>query len=536
MKAEDMCNPTEATYPRFQRHCSWTSCRRAGSPSFGTAQSMPDRFRREVTDEKIHCIQTVLWLMGLLIASGFCSIIAHLVVAPFARLCIAFLLVAVVVGLAAGSVCVYDNCNFGDVLGVGARRCTAAVAFCVERSRRQVLDECLPPPARLVLGLLLAGHICVGTVALLRAMRLPLLLWLSGFILATLFIKDFVVYFRSLCCSMKEESGRQALILHGVAIAQLQARFSLKLGQHWWLHHGRQDTTYPPLDPRRNWEASVVSELLGSSFSIRRLSSVDGGEEEEWDAATSINEVEGSAIPFETVQLSLQFHSKSTQETLGLAKKTLRCIEWARITEELFDGAICGDESSVSGFFNLSRDLMPGEVIDFFVSQSWHDAPGSKWLALKALVTEFRRCHGRDPTFWIDKACIDQTRLHDFLPLLPVYLMSCSKVLVLLGATYMKRLNCVWELFVLLSSPKTSASERITLYPLQDERGCMIDLCDEFQNFSIQDTHCYDPNEELKLHSAMSTFGATSFNEELGRLASKCQAVQRKGRAAVFHD
>ena len=51
---------------------------------------------------------------------------------------------------------------------------------------------------------------------------------------------------------------------------------------------------------------------------------------------------------------------------------------------------------------------------------------------------------------WLDKACIKQTSIEDSLPCLPVYLAGCSRLLVLAGKTYLKRLWCVMELFIFL--------------------------------------------------------------------------------------
>ena len=99
----------------------------------------------------------------------------------------------------------------------------------------------------------------------------------------------------------------------------------------------------------------------------------------------------------------------------------------------------------------MLKPLRPGECIDYFMSHSWHDNAESKWLALVRLAEQFKVHHGRYPTFWIDKVCIDQNRIADGLRTLPVNVMQCSKMMVLCGDTYACRLWCIWELFTLLA-------------------------------------------------------------------------------------
>ena len=57
--------------------------------------------------------------------------------------------------------------------------------------------------------------------------------------------------------------------------------------------------------------------------------------------------------------------------------------------------------------------------------------------------------HGREPTFWLDVACINQDMISDGLKVLPINLMACRQVLVLVGPSYSQRLWCMWELYVL---------------------------------------------------------------------------------------
>ncbi|CAE7479733.1 unnamed protein product [Symbiodinium sp. KB8] len=85
---------------------------------------------------------------------------------------------------------------------------------------------------------------------------------------------------------------------------------------------------------------------------------------------------------------------------------------------------------SASPGFRLSRQVAKGEVIDFFVSHSWSDGPERKWRALQLVAEMFYAQHGRYPTFWVDKFCIDQRDVADGLRVLPVNVMACRKAIL----------------------------------------------------------------------------------------------------------
>jgi len=94
----------------------------------------------------------------------------------------------------------------------------------------------------------------------------------------------------------------------------------------------------------------------------------------------------------------------------------------------------------------------------------------TKFERLRQVVSAFRRVKGRDPTFWLDKVCIDQTSLGDSLKVLPINVMACRKMLVLFGPTYPRRLWCVWELCTLFSFMRhEQGMERLELVPLHGE-------------------------------------------------------------------
>jgi hypothetical protein len=77
-----------------------------------------------------------------------------------------------------------------------------------------------------------------------------------------------------------------------------------------------------------------------------------------------------------------------------------------------------------------------------FLSHSWHDDPTEKWSLLQAWRGRFVHAHGREPTIWFDRCCLDPTDLNALLPCLPIFLAGCDTLLALRGSTYLNRLWC----------------------------------------------------------------------------------------------
>merc|ERR1719160_2131964 len=100
-------------------------------------------------------------------------------------------------------------------------------------------------------------------------------------------------------------------------------------------------------------------------------------------------------------------------ELLRLARKNLRCGDWEKnIMHELITGRENG-HIAVSNLFDLARPLKPGERIDYFMSHSWYADADLKFEKLNNIAEGFRQHHGRYPTFWLDKVCIDQDHIRD---------------------------------------------------------------------------------------------------------------------------
>jgi len=87
------------------------------------------------------------------------------------------------------------------------------------------------------------------------------------------------------------------------------------------------------------------------------------------------------------------------------------------------------------------------DEVDAFVSHSWRDDPDAKWRALQAWRADFVAKNQREPRIWLDRACINQLDPSLDIPLLPIYLAGCKKLVILLGDTYLIRMWCIVELF-----------------------------------------------------------------------------------------
>ena len=198
-----------------------------------------------------------------------------------------------------------------------------------------------------------------------------------------------------------------------------------------------------------------------------------------------------------------------------MAKRDLRCIEWETLSqnrEVLMSGVISGpDAVDTSEFFSFSRPVLTSETIDFFMSNSWHDDKDAKWEKLVQIASQFHKDHGRYPTFWLDKVCIDQTRISDCLKVLPVNVMACQKLLALCGHTYTDRLWCMWELFILFSfAQEEMAMHRVKLVPLEGTNS--QEVLTRLSRFNADNALCYDPNEQRKLMQIIDGVGKVQFS------------------------
>ena len=112
--------------------------------------------------------------------------------------------------------------------------------------------------------------------------------------------------------------------------------------------------------------------------------------------------------------------------------------------------------------YAISKPLPAGESIDRFVSHSWGSDAGRRFDLLLEFSREFEAEHGRLPRLWLDKFSIHQTKedLDLDVRLLPLFLLSCDRVLVLLSKDLPTRLWCLAELYTKYAlSPGTSFAD-----------------------------------------------------------------------------
>jgi hypothetical protein len=142
-------------------------------------------------------------------------------------------------------------------------------------------------------------------------------------------------------------------------------------------------------------------------------------------------------------------------ETAGLIRRVpMRHISLSMLAASPRDLSYNADEA-----YALGEACGLGSI-DFFVSHSWSDCPKQKFAMLMAVSLDFYLQHGREPTFWLDKCCIDQSDVERTLRCLPVLEQSCSKLLILSGDSYTQRLWCAFELYVHFAMSGLAAAGR----------------------------------------------------------------------------
>jgi hypothetical protein len=214
-----------------------------------------------------------------------------------------------------------------------------------------------------------------------------------------------------------------------------------------------------------------------------------------------------------------------SQSLLKNGLEKLRCVDWTAITRDLFDVSL--REASSISVYEISRPIHPGEVIDYFISHSWHDDGSLKYDKLSEVAEEFMLAHGRYPTFWFDKVCINQNNIIEGLRVLPINVMACQKMLILWGPTYCRRLWCIWELFTLSCFVGSeSVGLRVQLAPIALESSS-VSILDELKEFNVDNAFCYDPNEERKLRTVISANGKEQFNQRIRDLGQSFSLTRR---------
>jgi len=163
------------------------------------------------------------------------------------------------------------------------------------------------------------------------------------------------------------------------------------------------------------------------------------------------------------------------------------------------------DNSPNPAFFDLSSLVRSGQC-DAFVSHSWQDDPASKWAALQDwCVSHSVRTH-QEPRLWIDKVCIDQSKIEIDLRCLPVFLSGCRYLVVLCGPSYLTRLWCLLELFTFMHVG--GSSKRIHISPLlrqgHEEEDVAL-ISESIKDFDAKRCACSSVLDREKILSVIET-------------------------------
>ena len=88
------------------------------------------------------------------------------------------------------------------------------------------------------------------------------------------------------------------------------------------------------------------------------------------------------------------------------------------------------------------------------------------------------------------------------------------------------------ELFIMfVLSEDEAAAERVELVPIEADGVTRESILESMSSFELEDAHCYDPNEEIKLRSVMAAVGEAQFVARMRSLAGKIRA-RDESRAA----
>jgi hypothetical protein len=215
------------------------------------------------------------------------------------------------------------------------------------------------------------------------------------------------------------------------------------------------------------------------------------------------------------------------------ATRNLRYFPWSKFDDSLLKkspreegGCTCAEDKGAAcrqkECYSLSNDANKDERIDFFLSHAWDDPREAKVAALRGFF-EGRSAGGSSrSTLWFDKTCITQCadpgskRMRDnAIAALPVNVGACKKMLVLLGPEYLKRIWCVWELqSVFTFCVKELALERIEVVPVGG-----FDARKALSKWTLDEAHCFDPNEEYRLRRLVHHIGEERFYDSVRNLA-----------------
>lgn len=136
--------------------------------------------------------------------------------------------------------------------------------------------------------------------------------------------------------------------------------------------------------------------------------------------------------------------------------------------------------------------------------------PGDKFSALTQWVVE-REATGRartaNPRLWLDRIClhVGALKLHQTLPLMPIFIAGSRHMVVLAGTSYSSRLWCAMEVFMCMQigGTKGGSKGQLVILPL---RGVDPDPARLFANFDVHRARCASA---LDMHSLKAIIEAS---------------------------
>jgi len=214
--------------------------------------------------------------------------------------------------------------------------------------------------------------------------------------------------------------------------------------------------------------------------------------------------------------LAALMNNSSPDEIFREALHHFRRVPWDVLTYDVFaNGGLSMNNRRFAQDLLQISELCDFGQCDAFLSHSWHDDPEAKWAALCDWSKEFQKEHGRSPTFWLDKVCIDQNNIAQDPQCLPVFLCACNSVLVLWGPTYASRLWCILELFVYYTMRSDWTTPDMALYvKLIGNSSEVLGISRTWRGFDVRDCDAFDARDkESILHViAKGRRGIAGFN------------------------
>ena len=114
---------------------------------------------------------------------------------------------------------------------------------------------------------------------------------------------------------------------------------------------------------------------------------------------------------------------------------------------------------------------------------------------------------------------------------LPISVGNCKKLLVMLSPTYLSRLWCIMELFSVFAFaiPEVAVARIDIVRVLGADASSQETALDDFKRdisaWSLDQAHCFDPNEEFKIRRVAYAIGENEILKCVRSLAS-CRFVQ----------